>query len=149
MTPGNLPLAGDRYTPFLETLVFLNLDFTAAVFKLQVRARKDGGPLYADLGTVTTAAEGVRLLYGGTDTIAAHIAAGRLSAVPSGYVSGDSIALSQATIRINEATMEAMPLGTEAGDDLELFWDLHITPSGGMKQVYVEGPFTVRAGVTQ
>lgn len=149
MTPGNLPLTGDRYTPFLRALVFLGIDFTDAVFKLQVRDRKDGGAVRADLATVTSAAEGVRLLYGDTDTIANHITAGRLEEVPSGYVSGDSVELSQVTFRINESTMEAMPLGTEAGDDLEIFWDLHVTPTGGVKEVYLEGPFTVRAGVTQ
>lgn len=157
MTPGNLPLAGDRQTPFFETLIFLGLDLTSAVFKLQVRDRKDGGAVRADLATVTTTAEGVRLLYGGTDTIANHITAGRLEEVPSGtnpatglpYTAADSVEMSQVTFKINETTMEAMPFGTETGDDLEIFWDLHVTPSGGLKQVYLEGTFTVRAGVTQ
>lgn len=149
MTPGHLVLAGDRQTPFLRTLTFLRIDFTGAVFKMQVRDRKDGGAVRADLATVVTTAEGVKLVYGGTATIAAHIAAGRLTAVPAGFASGDNVALSTVTIRINEATMEAMPFGTEVGDDLELYHDFHVTPSGGTKEVYLEGPYIVRAGVTQ
>lgn len=149
MIPGDLPMAGDRYTPYLRTLTFLGINFTGAVFKAQVRDRKDGGAVRADLATVVTSAEGVRLLYGGTDTIANHITAGRLSEVPSGHTSGESIALSQMTVRINEATMEAMPFGTEIGDDWPGWWDIHVTPSGGTKEVYLQGTFTVRAGVTQ
>src|SRR3546814_3327444 len=38
---------------------------------------------------------------------------------------------------------------TEAGDDAKIWWDLHITPSGGVKFVALEGPFTVKAGVTE
>ncbi len=52
-------------------------------------------------------------------------------------------------MRINEATMEAMPDAPEIGDDIELVWDMHITPSGGVKAVYFTGKFTVRDGSTE
>lgn len=150
--PGLLPLAGDRFTPFVRTISLLGVDLTDAVFKLQVRLLPDtpGTPL-ADLGTVGSAsAEGVRLIYGGTDTYANHIAAGRWPAdeIPAGSEASDSIALSQLGIRINESTMEAMPDATEVGDNLDLHWDMHITPDGGLKQRWLYGPFRVRAGVT-
>lgn len=150
-SPGRLPLGGDRWTPFVRTLQFEGIDFTGATFALQVRLTPDtpGTPL-ADLGTVaTSSAEGVRLIYGGTDTVANHIAAGRIDAAPDGYSSGDNLTLSLVGIRINETTMEAMPDATELGADAEFAWDILITPSGGLKDRYLYGPFTVRAGVTQ
>lgn len=151
ITPGRYDIAADRWVACIRTLTFVGLDFTDAVFAMQVRLTGDasGSPL-VDLATVTTSsAEGVRLIYAGTDTIANHIAAGRLDDVPSGYASGDSIALSQVGIRINETTIEALPFPEERGDDIDLAWDMLITPSGGIKDKYIGGKFTVRAGVTQ
>lgn len=129
LKPGLLPLSADRFTPFIATLTFVGIDLTAAVMKAQVRDRKDGGAVRADLATVTLAnTEGLRLLSAGTV---------------------DGVMTSVVYMRVNEATMEAMPLGAEIGDDLDLYWDLQVTPSGGVKGVYLYGPFIVRAGVTQ
>lgn len=151
--PARVDLAGDRYVPFLQTIPVLEEDFTSATFKMQVRDRKDGGTLRADLATVgSMASEGVTLVYGGTDTVANHISAGRLDqedADALGLASGDNLTMSLIGIRINEATMEAMPLANEAGDDLALVYDMHITPSGSTKDLWFGGTFTVRAGATQ
>lgn len=148
--PGRLPLWGDRWTPFTRTLQFEGIDLTGATFAMQVRDRKDGGQVRADLDTVATAAaEGVRLIYGGTATVAAHIAAGRIEEAPEGMADGDSLTLSLIGIRINESTMEAMTAATEIGDDANAWWDLHVTPSAGLKDLYLHGPFIIRAGVTQ
>jgi len=59
------------------------------------------------------------------------------------------VELSLVRLRINETTMEALPLPGERGNDLEYAWDLHVTPSGGIKDKYLGGKFTIRAGVTQ
>lgn len=150
-SPGRLPLHGDRWTAFTGTIRFIDLDWTGATFKMQVRDRKDGGALRADLDTVgSAAAEGVRLVYAGADTVANHIAAGRLTTakVPAGLQGTDSLTLSLVGIRINETTMENMTPGTEPGDDATAYWDLHVTPSGGLKDVYLFGTFTIRAGAT-
>lgn len=151
-TPASIDWAADRYVPFIRTMAFVDFDFTGATFAMQVRDRKDGGAVRADLATVTTAsAEGVRLIYGGTDTVANHIAAGRLTqeqADARGYTSGQSLEMSQVGIRINETTMEAMPFAAEIGDDRTEYWDIQITPLGGTKDVYARGKFIVRAGVT-
>lgn len=128
-TPGLLPFSGDRQTPFVRTLTFTGIDLTSAVMKAQVRDRKDGGTVRADLATVLTVnTEGLYL-------------------VSAGSVGGTMTSV--VVMRINESTMEAMPYGTEIGDDLDLYWDMHITPSGGVKQRYLHGAFTLRAGVTQ
>lgn len=152
-TPARVDFGADRFVAFIRSVRVIGYNFTDAVFAVQVRDRKDGGALRVTLATVVSAAsEGIRLIYGGTDTVANHITAARLSADEAtalGYASSDNITLSQLGIRINEATMETMPYGTERGDDANLYWDLHITPSGGVKDVYAGGSFTVRAGVTE
>lgn len=151
ITPGRYDIGADRWVACIRTFAFLGLDFTGATFVSHIRLNPDasGSPL-VNLATVgSIASEGLCLLYGGTDTIANHIAAGRLQEVPDGYVSGDSLAMSQIGMRINETTMEGLPWGTERGDDAALVWDMHITPSGGIKDKYIGGTFTVRAGATE
>lgn len=127
------PLAGDRFTPLVDTIEVVGIDLTGATFKMQVRDRKDGGTVRADLATVgSVGTEGVTLVGVTTD--------------------GDAVPTSTLSFRINEATMEAMPDsadGLEAGADVPLWWDMHITPSGGVKFVAFAGVFTVRAGVTE
>jgi hypothetical protein len=150
--PARVDLFGDRYVPLLTTITVLEQDFTGATFNMQVRDRKDGGALRADLDTVANLTlEGVCIVYAGTDTVTAHIAAGRMTqedATDLGLAGGDSVAVSVLGIRVNEATMEAMPFGDEIGDDKVLFYDMHISPSGGTNDVWIAGTITVRAGVT-
>lgn len=149
-TPGNLPLAGDRWTPFVRTWQLEGVDLTDATFSMQLRLYPDApGDALVDLATVTTSsAQGVRLIYGGTDTVANHIAASRIDEAPEGMAGSDSLALTLLGVRINETTMEALPAAAEGGDDAPLYWDIHITPDGGIKQRWLYGTFTVRAGVT-
>jgi hypothetical protein len=149
--PANMPISADRWVACIRTLAFIGFDFTGADFLAQVRLTADaiGSPL-VNLATVTlSTAEGIRLIYGGTDTITNHIAAGRLTAVPPGYSPSSSVALSVLGLRINETTMEGLPFTNPRGGDEGLVWDMHITPSGGIKDKYCGGTFTVRAGVTQ
>lgn len=156
LQPGRYDIAADRWVACILSFSFIGVDFTDAVFAAQVRQVPDGtGSPLVNLATVTTsAAEGVRLVYAGTDTITNHIAAGRLDEAPDGYSVGDSVLLSVVGIRINETTMEGLPFpgsGTsgERGEDAVLAWDMHITPEGGIKDKWMGGTFTVRAGVTQ
>lgn len=150
ITTGRYDIGADRWVACIRTFAFVGLDFTGATFIAQVRLTPDatGSPL-VNLATVgSLASEGICLLYAGTDTITNHIAAGRISEVPSGYTGASSVALSQLGFRINETTMEALPFPAERGDDAILAWDMQITPSGGIKDKYLGGTFTVRAGVT-
>lgn len=153
ITPGLLPLAGDRWTPFARTLLLAGYDLTDATLAAQVRLYKDapGSPL-VNLAQVTSASsEGVRLIYAGEDTIANHISAGRMKTadmLPS-ETPADTLALTLIGMRINETTMEGLPPAGRPGADVDLQWDIHITPSGALKGKWLYGPFTVRAGVTQ
>lgn len=148
----NLDLAADRWTPFIHSLVFIGVDLTNAAYAMHVRATKDvsGTPL-ANLATAAAGAEGCRTIYAGSATIADHIAAGRMLADerPATFALTDTVLLSEVDIRVNEATMEAMPWPAVRGTDLTAYWDLHVTPSGGVKDNYAGGKFIVLAGATQ
>lgn len=152
-SPVTQDLYADRRVVFTRTLTLLGHDFTGATLAMEIRAMFDaaGAALIVLAGGVAAGAEGVRLIYGGTATITAHIAAGRLSEVPSGFVTGDNVALSEIGIRINETSMEdvaKIPFPPERGDNTVLAWDLHIAPTGGVKDVYARGSFIVRPGAT-
>lgn len=125
---GQLNLAANRWEPFVYTIDFEGLDLTGATFAMQVRDRKDGGFVRADLSTVTSVGtEGVTL---------------------AGVTTADGLTTSSISIRINEPTMEAMGVAREIGADGVVWWDMQITPSGGVKYRALEGTFTVKAGVT-
>ncbi|WP_375290416.1 hypothetical protein [Qipengyuania sp.] len=118
------PLRGARSTALIETIVIDGLDFTGATFRLEVRDRRNGGSLRAGLDTVSSAsAEGVRIVE--VDT------------------SGD-LPITTVGIRINETTMEAMPTG-EPGEDVNIWWGMHITPAGGTKFLAYDSIFTIEA----
>src|SRR3546814_8487398 len=117
---GRLPLAANRWTPFAYSVAFIGYDFTGATFKAQVRDRKGGGFVRADM-TVTLAS----------------------------VTTDEGVPTSTVDLEIPEAPMEAMDAATEAGDDAKIWWDLHITPSGGVTFVAREGPLTVKAGGTE
>lgn len=146
-----ITIRADRWVACIREFAFVGWDFTDAVFAAQVRAVPDStGAALIDLATVTTAsAEGVRLIEAAIDTIANHIAAGRIAAVPTGFLESDEVALSLVGLRINETSMEALPFPDDTGDDIAFTWDMHITPSGGLKDKYCGGDFVVLAGVTQ
>jgi hypothetical protein len=151
ITPGRYDIGADRWVACIRTFAFLGLDFTGAVFVSHIRATPDatGSPLVALATVGSLASEGICLLYAGTDTIANHITAGRISEVPAGYTSASSVTMSQLGYRVNETSMEGLPFPPERGDDAVLAWDMHITPSGGIKDKYIGGVFTVRAGATE
>lgn len=151
INPGYVALAADRRTPFTATLRLKGVDLTDAVLAAQVRLYPDaaGDPLINLAQVGTSSAEGVRIIYAGTDTVTNHIAAGRLQSVPTGMATGDSMVLTLLGIRVNETTMEGLPESSPPGRDVTLAWDAHITPSGGLKGKWFAGPFIVRAGVTR
>lgn len=117
------PYAIDRHTPSVKSFLF-EYDLTSATCQMQVRQLPDatGTPLI-DLTNAAVGSEGILLT----------------------TVSGQTTM----TIQINEATIEGLPSAAEVGTDLVLYYDLQITPSGGIKSVWLRGMFTVRAGVTQ
>jgi hypothetical protein len=146
---GEFDLVADRYGALPLTMSFAQLDLTGITMEAQIRATKDasGSPL-VDLLTVTTSAtQGLKLVGVWTDTVANHIAAGRLSSVPKGLTSASSIVVSVVYLQVNQSTNTALPAEQQVGDDVELYWDLAFT-IGGLKQIWLRGKYIVRAGVT-
>jgi hypothetical protein len=128
-TTGILNLVANRWEPFVYTIDFEEFDYSAASFIAQVRLTRDaGGTPLVNLSTV-----------GGVGTEGITIV---------GVITTDGVATTSISIRIKEATIEALPEPIETGDDVTLYYDLQITPSGGVKYRALEGTFTVHAGVT-
>lgn len=150
--PARIDLHADRHVPCFRKISFVGFDFTGATLVSQVRLKPEtsGSALISLTATGSTTAEGVRLHYTGSDTVENHILAGNLSAVPRGLALATNVSLSVVSIQIVEATMEGLPAApvTDPSRDIVLAWDLHITPSGGIKDKYAGGDFVVRAGVT-
>jgi hypothetical protein len=146
---------GDRALNLEETIPLVGQNFTGATFACQVRETPDaaGSPLITPIVTLT---------YGGSDTIANHITAGRISAeilkvsnasstTGALYQPTDTIALSLIHIHVDNSQMKIpyVPAADEAGDDRVLAWDLLVTPSGGIQDKWIAGKFIVRGTVTQ
>lgn len=158
MVAAPLDLIADRSLTYQETIVFLGDDFTGAAYAMKIRPQPDAtGTALVSLATVTDTSQGIKLIYAGSATIAAHVAAGRLQGVPVAvnpstgiaYTSADTVALSQLQITITNTTMAGMPPAAETGDDLELAYDLVVTPSGGFGQKRLAGSFIIHATATQ
>lgn len=132
MTPGQLDIRANRWAPFVYSIDFEGYDFSAATFAMQVRMFRDGtGAALIDLTNATA----------GTEGISATVAT-------SGGVDTTTV-----VIRIDEATLDAVlpypASGQEPDTDVALRWDIQITPTGGDKARWLEGVFTIAAGVTQ
>jgi hypothetical protein len=109
----------NRHTPFKWVLEYAGADWSTATVLMQVRQ------LPEQSGTAL-----LELNSGSEFTLA--------------YSSG----VTTFTLLIPEADIEALPAAAETGQDLTLYYDVQITPPGGIKEVYVRGKFTVIAGVT-
>ncbi len=128
---GRLDLKPQRWTPYVFDIDFEDMDFTGATMALQVRTARDmpGSPLLS-LTNATAGSEGLSVT---TNTVG-------------------GVTTSTVTIHVSEAMLEALlPFpanGLEPGTDVALKYDLHVT-SDGLKQRWLEGDFTIVAGVTQ
>jgi hypothetical protein len=150
-TPIRWDLFGDRGVDFADTIPIVGQDFTGATFTSQIRAVPDasGSPLV----TLTVA-----LGYGGSATVAAHIAAGRITAeiynyrnpaTNANYVAGDTIAVSLINVSA-AAPRSAIPAASPTGADYVCAWDMLIDPSGAApKDKWIYGSYTERGTVTQ
>lgn len=150
ISPGRYDIAADRWVACIRTFTFVGKDFTGATYNSEIRLTKDAtGAALVTLTNASAGAQGLRTINVFTDTVAGHIANGYLDEVPPGYDLADTVTISQVGLRINETTVEGLPFPGERGNDATLQWDLHITPTGGIKDKYLGGDFIVRAGATQ
>jgi hypothetical protein len=169
--PARLDLTADRRTVFSESVVFLGDNYTGGDFDLWIKLYPDapGAPL-VQLDPVTDpTAEGIKLVYGGADTVANHVSAGRLSGNGQGsiysmtnpatglaYQSTDTLTLSQLTITIDVdedldlvVADDRFPYPEERGDTIDLAYDFLAKTSGGRWEKRLYGTFSVRPAVVR
>lgn len=121
ITAAILPISGNRFTPFSYSIAMnAGVDWSTATVLMHVRQLPDSTG--TPLLTLNSGAE-ITLSYSAPNTTIA--------------------------ILVPELDMEALPAAAETGQDLVLYYDMHITPPSGIKEVYFRGTFTVLAGVTQ
>ena len=116
---GDIPLAG--------------LNWSTAAFAMQIRANPgDTGTALVSLATASAGSEGLSASYDSGYTL------------PDGTVTGATTL----RIQINEATMEALAAAARTSEPVNLFYDIHVTPSGSSKRMLCYGKFDVYPGVT-
>jgi hypothetical protein len=137
----NLPLLAYKRVPFLEpdgaTIVIIGPNWSGATFKMELRNNPgDTGTALLTLNNAAAGSQGISATYASSYSYVD--AQGQPATAPATKV----------LIQIDEATIEALLLGTPPDKPLELVYDLHIAPSGEPKRVYCEGAFTIKPGVT-
>lgn len=138
----NVPLSAFKRVPFVAedgcTWAFVGYDWTGATFLMHIRNNPgDTATPLISLAGASAGSEGISVTY---DTDYSY----------TDPISGEVVtaAASLVLVQINEATLEALSLGTPASEPVELAYDLHVTPSGGVKRVAVYGTFSILPGVT-
>lgn len=119
LTPGVLNLVANRWQPFNTSINFIGYDFTGGALAMQVRASRDR----TDAPLIT-------------------------ASVTSTTVTTAGVPTSMVIIYIDEPTIESIALSNPAGGDVALVYDLVITQVGLPKMRWLEGSFTIHAGVT-
>lgn len=131
-TPGRKDWRAYRWAVFDETIVVEGADLAGAALLMQVRGYRDapGAPLI-DLVLAALPAQGLSV------TVAT------VAGLPTSTI----------RIRINETTIEQLlpfsASGLEPGAEVELVWDMLITPAGQVKSRWFEGLFIIVPGATQ
>lgn len=138
---GRRDLVANRWEPFVHVFRYEGQNLTGATIIAEVRDRRDGGFVRATLATVgSVGTEGITIVSVANEDIDF-----------GGDIGVLNVPVTTLSMRINEATMEAMDVAPDAGEPGEdgvVWWDKQITPAGGVKYRALEGTFTVHAGVT-
>lgn len=128
MTAPKLDVSAYKRVPWSYTFAIAGFDYSDAAFALQVRQHP--GDTSTPILTATLTAEFVPVF---------------------SYPDRRQQIVTTATLitaTIAETALEAIALASDPEKPLELVYDLHMTPDGGVKQVVVGGAFLVWPGVT-
>lgn len=142
MTAPTINLEADKRVPFVDddgaTWVFVGEDWHDAAFSMEIRHLPgDTGVSLVSLSNASSGSEGISCTF------------------DDGYPYTDPWAKEDVTAeaslvlaQIDESTLEALSLGTPYDKPIVLYYDLHVTPDGGVKRVAAQGRFTINPGVT-
>jgi hypothetical protein len=135
-------LTAYKRVPFVDedgaTWVFFGEEWDDATFAMHIRAhRGDTGTPVVSLANATAGSQGISATY---DPAYVYV-----DPQTKEDVTGPATLV---LVQIDEATLEALSLGTPYDKAIELYYDLHVTPSGMVKRIPVEGAFIVKPGVT-
>lgn len=129
-----IDLTVNKRTPADFIIPEMGANYTGATLFAEVRAEPGAdGTALITLNPATPPAEGLSVTY------------------DAGYVDPEGImpdGASLVRIIIAEATLEGLAYGADASKPVVLYYDIHLTPSGGTKFVFCSGTFTVDPGVT-
>ena len=136
-----LNLEADKRVPFVDedgaTFVFIGENFAGGTYAMHIRAHPgDTGTAMVSLAGATAGTQGISVTYDPD-----YVYVDETGAEQTGPAS-------LVLIQIDEATLEALSLGTPTDKPVILYYDLHITPSGAVKRVVAEGKFVINPGVT-
>lgn len=131
-----LDIAAFKRVPFDDDVAIIGENLTGATFLMHIRAHAgDTATPLVSLGNAAPPTQGVSVTY---NPAYQYQDGSELITAPASLV----------RICIDEATLEALALGTPYDEPVELFYDLHTTPSGGTKRVQFGGKFILKPGVT-
>lgn len=134
-----------RHVPFGgpngdEEWVFLGENLTGAVLHMQIRpAEGDSAVALVDLANAASGSQGLHLAWD----------AGYLDPEPD-PVTGIHAVVGGTVVTplILQATLEAIAASSDPEQPRDLVYDLHVTPSGGLKRLRCFGTFVLEPGVT-
>lgn len=131
-----LDIAAFKRVPFDDDVAIIGENLTGATFAMHIRAHPgDTGTALVSLANASPPSQGLSVTYN-----AAYQ-----------YMDGPDLITAPASlirICIDESVLEGLSLGTPYDEPVELFYDLHTTPSGGTKRVQFGGEFILKPGVT-
>lgn len=116
-------------------IVVLGMDYSGATFAMEIRNTPgDSGTALVSLTNASPGAQGISATY---DPDYVHPLTG--------------VEVGATTIRpqINETTMEGLVTATPGDAPVDAHYDLHLTPEGGAKLLYLYGRFSYAPGVTR
>jgi hypothetical protein len=129
-----MPLRVFRNDPKPIAIVVTGLDLTSATFDLTVRQYPDqpGSALFSISTTPSAGAQGIRFIESELDE----------DGIPTSYL--EAI--------INKSTIQALPVASEPGEDVELYYDFQVTPAAdaetiwtdNIEQTWLYGPFIIK-----
>jgi hypothetical protein len=130
-----IDISAEKRVPFDDTIAEMWIDYSGATPLMEIRAEPgDSGTALVSLGASTAGSEGIAITYDADYPD------------PDG---GDVTGASLIDIIINEATLEGLAYGADTAKAVPLYYDLHLTPSGGKKFVFCGGKFIINPGVTR